>query len=247
MTDREICERGERAFINWKIKQMVKEEGWQQKEHVIVEHQKYPLMMFEVFGEYEKRTKVANEIRQKIESLKTRSKIKVFNECISIHSTKSMDLIHQKMQSLCERNPDVQIALRLDEQTGNKQLPFIHFISEGENKRRQVKEEIEMLLQDGLQQANTDSDRHQCCLCYQNVILTKTAYQKVKEREESKQARDQIVRIRGEKSVRIQHEAENEGRRLILCGRIVCKKCLEWYINECLDIQKGELITVNAL
>ncbi|XP_066921961.1 uncharacterized protein [Clytia hemisphaerica] len=251
LTGGEFLERGERAFVYWKIKEMIKEEDLQQKENVIVHHRKYPLMMFEVFGEYEKRMKVANQIHRKIESLKIRRKSKVFNEHIPIHSSRSMKLIHQKIQSLREQNPDVQIALRLDEQTENKHLPSIHFICEGDNKRRNIEAEIKTLLQDGLQQKQFDSDTHQCCLCYQHVVLPKTANQKFKEREEVKQAqsqnepmygeknlsRDPDGRIR-EKSVRIQHQAGNEGRRLILCGCIVCRECFEWYINECLDIQK---------
>ncbi|XP_066921264.1 uncharacterized protein [Clytia hemisphaerica] len=249
LTDRPY---GERAFIYFKIKQMIDREINKDDDLVEVKAQKHPVMMFEIFGENENRTKVADKIRHKKKSLVRileGSSSKVYNEKIPIRSVNSIGPVLHKMQALQQQNENVKIELKFGANTGNKELPVVHLICDDVDRRRRAREEIEILIQDGLKQAQVDSDRTKCCLCLKDVALPKSSKQKKKEREEAKRARDEFEPIREGRKVRIQQdEGLLEGRQLLLCGCTFCKTCLEMYLNERLDQQKGENVhqTINC-
>ena len=153
LTDRPY---GERAFIFCKIKQMLERENVKEKNLVEIKEQKHPVMMFEIFGEYENRTKVAEKIRSKKKSLiwilEGRSS-RVYNEKIPIRSVNSIGPVLHKMKELQDKNENVKIELKFGAKTGNKELPVVHLICEDAESRRRAREEIEMLIKDGLEQA----------------------------------------------------------------------------------------------
>ena len=84
--------------------------------------------------------------------------------------------------------------------------------------------------------------KHQCIMCQKAVSLPKSRKEKLDEKKEEKEARQNGGGSSGDK-IRLKHDDSedlDEGIRMRLCGCLFCKECFEFFINEELDRQKGK-------
>ena len=84
-------------------------------------------------------------------------------------------------------------------------------------------------------------------MCQKVVTLPKNHKQKMDEKREEKEARQNGGRRSGGK-IRIKHGDSgdlDEGIQLRLCGCLFCKGCFEFFINKGLDQQRGNHINKN--